>query len=128
VARRRRGRRDRAGRAAGRRYGNAQVFGYDSAKAAALSAAVDSLPDLVYEAHSTDFQTETALRRARRDAFPVLKSVRRSLSPSARRRSAWLKSSGGFRRRASGSRGARRAMDADPRHWRPYVEKGLTSG
>ena len=38
--------------------GNTQVFGYDKRKAAALSAAVLDIPGVVYEAHSTDFQTE----------------------------------------------------------------------
>ena len=36
--------------------GNAQVFDYEPAKAATLSAAVNELPGLVFEAHSTDYQ------------------------------------------------------------------------
>ena len=53
--------------------GNTQVFGYDKAKAAALSAAIDDIPGIVYEAHSTDFQTEAALADLVASHFAILK-------------------------------------------------------
>ena len=53
--------------------GNAQVFGYDKDKAAALSAAVRRIPGVVYEAHSTDFQSETALVDLVATHFAILK-------------------------------------------------------
>lgn len=53
--------------------GNSQVFGYDRVPAAALSAAVQDIPGLVYEAHSTDFQSETALGDLVDSHFAILK-------------------------------------------------------
>ena len=53
--------------------GNTQVFGYDKAKAAALSAAVLDIPGVVFEAHSTDFQTEAAFTDLVAMHFPILK-------------------------------------------------------
>ena len=50
--------------------GNTQVFQYDKAKAASLSAALAAIPGVVYEAHSTDFQTGILARRSGRHAFP----------------------------------------------------------
>jgi D-tagatose-1,6-bisphosphate aldolase subunit GatZ/KbaZ len=53
--------------------GNTQVFAYDKEKAAALSAAVLDVPGVVYEAHSTDFQTESALSSLVATHFAILK-------------------------------------------------------
>ncbi len=53
--------------------GNTQVFAYDAAKAAALSAAVLDVPGVVFEAHSTDFQTESALSSLVATHFAILK-------------------------------------------------------
>ena len=69
--------------------GNAQVFGYDRDEAAALSAALREIPGVVYEAHSTDFQSETALFDLVATHFAILKVGRRSRSPFARRLSRW---------------------------------------
>ncbi len=53
--------------------GNTQVFAYDKTKAAALSAAVLDVPGVVFEAHSTDFQTESALSSLVATHFAILK-------------------------------------------------------
>jgi D-tagatose-1,6-bisphosphate aldolase subunit GatZ/KbaZ len=53
--------------------GNSQVFAFEKAKAGALSAAVLNLPGVVYEAHSTDYQTESALAELVAAHFPILK-------------------------------------------------------
>jgi D-tagatose-1,6-bisphosphate aldolase subunit GatZ/KbaZ len=49
------------------------VHRYDRVKARALPAALEDVPGLVYEAHSTDYQTEDALRALVHDRFAVLK-------------------------------------------------------
>ncbi len=53
--------------------GNTQVFAYDAAKTAALSAAVLDVPGVVFEAHSTYFQTESALSSLVATHFAILK-------------------------------------------------------
>ena len=105
--------------------GNAQVFGYQPAKAAALSAAINGLPGLVYEAHSTDFQTETALGELVAGHFPILK-VGPALTFAFREAAFGLAEIERRLEIAAPSgliEALERAMDADPRHWRPYVEK-----
>jgi len=54
-------------------FGNANVVLYRPEKARALSAALGSMPGLVYEAHSTDYQPTEALRALVDDGFAVLK-------------------------------------------------------
>jgi D-tagatose-1,6-bisphosphate aldolase subunit GatZ/KbaZ len=55
-------------------FGDSVVFDYlRSPQALELSGAVEHLPRLVYEAHSTDYQTSTALRSLVDDHFAVLK-------------------------------------------------------
>lgn len=52
-------------------FGNQNVVAYDRAAAAALSAAAPE--GMVYEAHSTDYQSEDALRALVQDGFAILK-------------------------------------------------------
>jgi D-tagatose-1,6-bisphosphate aldolase subunit GatZ/KbaZ len=54
-------------------FGNENVISYVPERAAALSAALSDLPGLVFEAHSTDYQTQDALRRLVLDGFAILK-------------------------------------------------------
>jgi D-tagatose-1,6-bisphosphate aldolase subunit GatZ/KbaZ len=54
-------------------FGNANVAIYRPGRARALSAALDAMPGLVYEAHSTDYQPATALRALVDDGFAILK-------------------------------------------------------
>ena len=105
--------------------GNHQVFAYDKAKAAALSAEIEHLPGLVYEAHSTDFQSEAALGDLVATHFPILKvgpaltfAFREAVFALAAIES-WLKPAA-----PSGLVEAlEQAMDAQPEHWRPYVAR-----
>ena len=53
-------------------FGNENVVAYRPDAATALVAAIDTLP-LIYEAHSTDYQTTEALTALVRDGFAVLK-------------------------------------------------------
>jgi D-tagatose-bisphosphate aldolase class II non-catalytic subunit len=54
-------------------FGNDTIFRFDAPKAAALSTAVDRLPGLVFEAHSTDYQSEGALSELVAGHFAILK-------------------------------------------------------
>lgn len=54
-------------------YGDQTIFDYDPERAADLSRFIESYDHLVYEAHSTDYQTREALRQLVRDHFAVLK-------------------------------------------------------
>jgi D-tagatose-1,6-bisphosphate aldolase subunit GatZ/KbaZ len=54
-------------------FGDAVVFEYDRARARDLAAFVESREGIVFEAHSTDYQTEEALRALVEDHFAVLK-------------------------------------------------------
>jgi D-tagatose-1,6-bisphosphate aldolase subunit GatZ/KbaZ len=54
-------------------FGNHNVIAYDRAAARALAGALESLPRLVFEAHSTDYQGPTPLRALVEDGFAILK-------------------------------------------------------
>jgi D-tagatose-1,6-bisphosphate aldolase subunit GatZ/KbaZ len=54
-------------------FGNANVAIYKPERARALSAALDRLPGLVFEAHSTDYQPARALTSLVDDGFAILK-------------------------------------------------------
>ena len=54
-------------------FGHDDVAVYRPDAARALCATLDDLPGLVFEAHSTDYQPEAALRQLVLDGFPILK-------------------------------------------------------
>jgi D-tagatose-1,6-bisphosphate aldolase subunit GatZ/KbaZ len=54
-------------------FGNENVIPYAHEKAADLSAALAGMAGLVFEAHSTDYQTQDNLRRLVLDGFAILK-------------------------------------------------------
>ena len=54
-------------------FANANVIGYDREKSRALSAALSHMPQFVFEAHSTDYQSAGALRALVEDGFAILK-------------------------------------------------------
>jgi D-tagatose-1,6-bisphosphate aldolase subunit GatZ/KbaZ len=54
-------------------FGESSVFPYMRPAAKALVAALPDEPPLVYEAHSTDYQTEASLREMIEDHFAILK-------------------------------------------------------
>jgi D-tagatose-1,6-bisphosphate aldolase subunit GatZ/KbaZ len=54
-------------------FGDAMVFDYDRQKVHALSAELPKSPALVYEAHSTDYQSPAALAEMVEDHFAILK-------------------------------------------------------
>jgi len=54
-------------------FGDDFVFHYDSQKAANLTGALKTIPSLVFEGHSTDYQTPENLAEMVRDGIAVLK-------------------------------------------------------
>jgi D-tagatose-bisphosphate aldolase class II non-catalytic subunit len=54
-------------------FGNSQIFAFDKAKAAALAATIQQIPNAVFEAHSTDYQTPQALHDLVASRFAILK-------------------------------------------------------
>ncbi|HVJ40390.1 MAG TPA: D-tagatose-bisphosphate aldolase, class II, non-catalytic subunit [Dongiaceae bacterium] len=54
-------------------FGNANVIRYERAKAVDLARALDRTPQLVFEAHSTDYQPLAALSALVEDGFAILK-------------------------------------------------------
>ena len=54
-------------------FDHSAVQHYDRAAAASLSRFIEGQPGLVYEAHSTDYQTEASLHAMVRDHFAILK-------------------------------------------------------
>ena len=57
----------------GAEFGDAVVYDYHAENARTLAANLPASPGLVYEAHSTDYQTLDALRKMVRDHFAILK-------------------------------------------------------
>jgi D-tagatose-1,6-bisphosphate aldolase subunit GatZ/KbaZ len=99
------------------------VIEYRPEKARDLSRCVTDLPNLVFEAHSTDYQTETALGALVRDHFAILK-----VGPAvtfALREAVWALDC--IEREWHGEANAANVratilevMRAHPRHWRKY--------
>lgn len=54
-------------------FGSDNVIAYDPPRAASLGALLAEEPGLVFEAHSTDYQSEQALSGLVRDGYPILK-------------------------------------------------------
>ncbi len=109
-------------------FGSSVVFGYDRARAAALSAKLPERPELVYEAHSTDYQTAAALREMVEDHFAILKvgpwltfAMREAIFALSMIEEEWL----GRNRPVRLSRvreALEDAMHNEPAHWRDYYK------
>ncbi len=54
-------------------FGNSQIFAFDNAKAAKLASTIQQIPNAVFEAHSTDYQTPQALHDLVASHFAILK-------------------------------------------------------
>jgi D-tagatose-1,6-bisphosphate aldolase subunit GatZ/KbaZ len=54
-------------------FGDTSIFEYDRSKASRLAAGLPASPQLVYEAHSTDYQTPSSLAQMVEDHFAILK-------------------------------------------------------
>jgi len=100
-----------------------RVIEYRPEKARRLSQCLADVPNLVFEAHSTDYQPEGALRALVRDHFAILK-----VGPAvtfALREAVWALDSierewRGESRSANVRATLLEVMRSDPRHWRKY--------
>jgi D-tagatose-1,6-bisphosphate aldolase subunit GatZ/KbaZ len=107
-------------------FGSSSIFDYDRAKAQSLSAALSQYPGMVFEAHSTDYQSPQALARMVEDHFAILKvgpwltfAFREAVwALSAIERELFITKS---KRHVSQVREAvEAAMLHDPTHWQSY--------
>jgi len=108
-----------------------RVIDYRPDKARALSDCIRRLPHLVFEAHSTDYQTPGSLAALVRDHFAILKvgpaltfALREAVWALDRIEQEWRGESPSSHVRAT----VLGAMRADPTHWRKYYHgagKGL---
>ncbi|MBS0365858.1 MAG: D-tagatose-bisphosphate aldolase, class II, non-catalytic subunit [Proteobacteria bacterium] len=100
-----------------------RVIDYQPARARDLSECIGGMPHLVFEAHSTDYQSPPALRALVRDHFAILK-----VGPAvtfALREAVWAldcidREWHGESRAANVRAALLAAMRADPSHWRRY--------
>jgi len=107
-------------------FGENSIFDYDRPKASALSSALPKHPELVYEAHSTDYQRPSALAELVEDHFAILKvgpwltfAFREAVFALSAIEQEWLGQRKGIRLSQ-----VRRALDAamlrNPVYWRSY--------
>jgi D-tagatose-1,6-bisphosphate aldolase subunit GatZ/KbaZ len=104
-------------------FDHERVIDYQPATAQRLSRCLDELPNLVFEAHSTDYQTPAALAALVRDHFAILKvgpaitfALREAVWALDRIEQEWRGESHSANVRAT----LLAVMRADPRHWRSY--------
>lgn len=105
-------------------FDNHTVIDYDPAKAAALSQSILAVPGMVFEAHSTDYQTPRALAALVKDHFAILK-----VGPAvtfALREAFWglaaIATELGLASGKSLKAALLDAMRRDPRYWSPYYQ------
>jgi len=100
-----------------------QVVDYVPEKATALSKAIEAVPGMVFEAHSTDYQTRGALAALVRDHFAILKvgpgltfALREALWALDAIEREWIPAGqrAGLRETAIGR------MRAEPKYWQRY--------
>ena len=100
-----------------------KVIDYRPEKARALSAFIESQPGLVFEAHSTDYQTPERLAQLARDHFAILKvgpgvtfALRETLWALAAVEREWMGQGEGLVDTVLG------VMRAEPQHWHGYYQ------
>ncbi len=100
-----------------------QVVDYDPARAAGLSRAIAAAPQILFEAHSTDYQTPRALAALVRDHFAILKvgpavtfALREALWALEAVEAEWIPEP----RRSRVREVVLERMQAAPGHWRKY--------
>jgi D-tagatose-1,6-bisphosphate aldolase subunit GatZ/KbaZ len=100
-----------------------KVIDYRPEQAHALSAFIEDQPGLVFEAHSTDYQTPERLARLARDHFAILKvgpgvtfALRETLWALAAVEREWVGEGDGLVETVLG------VMRAEPEHWRGYYQ------
>jgi D-tagatose-1,6-bisphosphate aldolase subunit GatZ/KbaZ len=108
-------------------FDNYKVVDFKASKANALAGLIEAQPHLVYEAHSTDYQTPENLRALVRSHFAILKvgpgltfALREALWALDRVEREWL----GADRSSRLPETLRRAMAAAPKFWSKYYLSG----
>lgn len=107
-------------------FSDAELFGYEAGQAAHLAACLEPGHPLVYEAHSTDYQSREALAALVADKFAVLK-VGPGLTFAYREALFALSfiEDELFGAAASGVRSVLdKAMLAEPKDWEPFYPRG----
>ncbi len=104
-------------------FGHASVVDFDPPRAAGLATAILRHPGLAYEAHSTDYQTEGALRALVEAHFAILKvgpgltfALREAVFALAAIEAEWVPAE----RRSRVREALEAAMLRNPGYWRPY--------
>ncbi len=104
-------------------FGNHNVIAYEPERATLLSTALSAMPGIVFEAHSTDYQTPEALRQLVIDGFAILK-VGPGLTFALREAYYGLDQIASFLHPGARGRTLREAFEqvltADPQHWEKY--------
>jgi D-tagatose-1,6-bisphosphate aldolase subunit GatZ/KbaZ len=109
-------------------FGAESIFDYDASRACALSTALSSHAGIVYEAHSTDYQSPSALAQMVKDHFAILKvgpwltfAFREAVLALSNIERELFKTRS--RNQLSQVREALEdAMMRNPAHWRPYYK------
>ncbi len=107
-------------------FGDAQVFEYNRHKARPLLELIERYEAIVYEAHSTDYQSAEALKQMVEDHFAILKvgpwltfALREAVFALAAMEKEWLGNKGGVN--LSGLvETIESAMVKNPKHWQKH--------
>jgi D-tagatose-1,6-bisphosphate aldolase subunit GatZ/KbaZ len=107
-------------------FGDSSLFEYDALQAAHLSRLIEAYDNLVYEAHSTDYQTREKLRELVRDHFAILKvgpgltfAYREGVFALAMIEEEWLSGKQGIEL-SNLLQVVEEVMLQDPAYWRSY--------
>jgi D-tagatose-1,6-bisphosphate aldolase subunit GatZ/KbaZ len=110
----------------GAEFGDAVVYDYHAENARTLAVNLPASPGLVYEAHSTDYQTLDALRKMVRDHFAILKvgpwltfAYREAIFALGAIEKEWLSARKDVRV-SDVLRALDQAMLSNPTHWKAY--------
>jgi D-tagatose-bisphosphate aldolase class II non-catalytic subunit len=107
-------------------FGNSQVFAFDPEKAARLTGMVETLPQMVFEAHSTDYQTPESLAGLLHGHFAIMK-VGPELTFAYREAvfaMAAIEDHLAVDQRSAMISVVNDVMNSNDRHWRAYIPKG----
>jgi D-tagatose-1,6-bisphosphate aldolase subunit GatZ/KbaZ len=107
-------------------FGDSSLFEYDPQAAAPLTRLIERYDNLVYEAHSTDYQSREKLRELVRDHFAILKvgpgltfAYREAVFALAMIEADWLGGQAGIEL-SNLRRAVEEAMLDNPAHWQKY--------